>query len=296
VLRTQRCAELLASLVVERDEFGAAFRPLKEQDAGPGTRTPRTSTGGHESTVLVGSPQPVDSRPGYDRQLMIVAFDADDTLWHNEDQFDETHRAFESLLADWATPEEVSARLYDVEMRNLSRYGYGAKSFMLSMTETAIDVSDGEIAGADVARIIEFGHAILDRPIELLDGVVEVLDDLAHHTLMLITKGDLYAQHARIAESGLADRFWRIEVVAEKTTETYARLLELHQVPVDDFVMVGNSLRSDVLPVVEIGGRGIHVPYHVTWAHEVHEGEPEHDVHTLEHLTELPPLLKEWNR
>ena len=225
---------------------------------------------------------------------MIVAFDADDTLWHNEDQFDSTHRAFEELLAAWASPETVSSRLYETEMRNLTRYGYGAKSFMLSMTETAIDVSDGAISGTDVARIIELGHAILDRPIELLDDVMDVLDAVADHTLMLITKGDLYAQHARIAESGLADRFWRIDVVAEKDVETYARLLDLHRVAVDDFVMVGNSLRSDVLPVIELGGRAVHVPYHVTWAHEAHHDDHGHEVHTLERLGDLPDLLAEW--
>jgi len=225
---------------------------------------------------------------------MIVAFDADDTLWHNEDQFDATHRAFEDLLSEWATPADVTSRLYEVEMTNLARYGYGAKSFMLSMTETAIDVSSGAISGAQVGRIIELGHAILDRPIELLDGVVDVLDALAEHPLMLITKGDLYAQHARIAESGLADHFWRIEVVAKKDVTTYANLLEVHQVAVDDFVMVGNSLPSDVLPVVELGARAVHVPYHVTWAHEVHDDDHGHDVPTLERLADLPALLKDW--
>lgn len=226
---------------------------------------------------------------------MIVAFDADDTLWHNEDMFDSTHRALEELLSPWAAADAVDARLYDIEMRNLARYGYGAKAFMLSMTETAIDVSEGAISAADIGRIIELGHAILDRPTELLDGVVEALDAVAHHTLMLITKGDLYAQHARIAESGLADRFWRIEVVAEKNVATYARLLELHQVPIHDFVMVGNSLRSDVLPVVELGGRAVHVPYHVTWAHESHDEDHEHDIHTLERLRDLPSLLAAWS-
>lgn len=225
---------------------------------------------------------------------MIVAFDADDTLWHNEDQFDSTHRAFEELLSPWATPDTVESRLFEIEMRNLARYGYGAKAFMLSMTETAIDVSDGDISGAEIGRIIELGHAILDRPIELLDGVVDVLDEVAAHTLMLITKGDLYAQHARITESGLAERFWRIEVVAQKDVDTYARLLDLHGVPIDDFVMVGNSLKSDVLPVVELGGRGVHVPYHVTWAHEVSDLDHDHEIPTLDRLRDLPALLENW--
>jgi putative hydrolase of the HAD superfamily len=227
-------------------------------------------------------------------RLMIVGFDADDTLWHNEDQFTETTRTFERLLARWAPPEKVEAQLFEVEMRNLARYGYGAKSFMLSMTETALEVSGGEISGDEIGQILALGHAILDRPIELLADVPEVLDALGHHTLMLITKGDLYAQHARIAESGLADRFWRVEILAEKTATDYARLLEVHQVPIDEFVMVGNSLRSDVLPVVELGGRGVHVPYHVTWAHEAEHDDHDHDIPTLERLGDLPALMEDW--
>jgi putative hydrolase of the HAD superfamily len=225
---------------------------------------------------------------------MIVAFDADDTLWHNEDQFTEIHRAFESLLDPWAPASVVGQHLYDVEMRNLRRYGYGAKSFMLSMTETAVEVSGGAVPGDRIGEIIALGHSILDRPTELLADVPEVLDALADHTLMLITKGDLYAQHARIAESGLADRFWRIEVVAEKDPATYARIFALHQVPIDDFVMVGNSLRSDVLPVIELGGRGVHVPYHITWAHEADHDDHDHDIPTLERLGDLPRLIANW--
>ncbi len=225
---------------------------------------------------------------------MIVAFDADDTLWHNEDQFADTHRAFEALLAPWASADAVDRRLFETEMRNLSRYGYGAKSFMLSMTETAIEISDGEITGDRIGRILDLGRAILDRPIELLSDVPDVLDALAHHTLMLITKGDLHAQHARIAESGLADRFWRIEVVADKNRATYANLLERHGIATDEFVMVGNSMRSDVLPVIELGARGVHVPYHVTWAHEADHADHDHDVPRLERLGDLPDLIAEW--
>lgn len=225
---------------------------------------------------------------------MIVAFDADDTLWHNEDLFDESHRSLERLLSPWGDADTISSLLFEVEMRNLARYGYGAKSFMLSMTETAIDVSGGEVSAATITEILALGHAILDRPTELLPGVLEVLESLRHHTLMLITKGDLYAQHARIDDSGLADHFWRIEVVAEKSADTYRRLLDLHDVPLDDFVMVGNSLRSDVLPVIELGGRGVHVPYHLTWAHEAAHDDHPHDVPTLERLTDLPQLLETW--
>ena len=225
---------------------------------------------------------------------MIVAFDADDTLWHNEDSFDATHKIFAQMLSPWASVETVDAHLFEVEMRNLSRYGYGAKSFTLSMTETAIELSGGEIPSTNIGEIIALGHAIIDRPTELLDDVPEVFEELADHQLMLITKGDLYAQHARIADSGLAEHFWRIEVVAEKDKATYERLLEVHGVDVAEFVMVGNSLRSDVLPVIELGGRGVHVPYHLTWAHEVVDDDHGHEVPTLARLGELPALLAAW--
>jgi putative hydrolase of the HAD superfamily len=225
---------------------------------------------------------------------MIVAFDADDTLWHNEDTFAETHRAFEELLAPWASAETVDEALYATEIRNLPLYGYGAKSLTLSMTETAVEVSAGAITGDRIRRILALGQAILDRPTRLIDDVVEVLDALSHHTLMLITKGDLHAQRSRIADSGLEDRFWRIEVVAEKNPTTYARLFETHGIAIDDFVMVGNSLRSDVLPVIELGARGVHVPYPLTWAHEADHDEHDHDIPALERLSDLPALIEAW--
>ncbi len=234
----------------------------------------------------------MDSRRPITIDPMIVAFDADDTLWHNENHFEATHRAFERLLAPWSSATEVDDRLFEVEMRNMDRYGYGVKAFTLSMTETAIDLSDGDVPASVISEIIRLGHDILDRDIVLLDGVVDVLDSLADHTLMLITKGDLYAQRRSIDRSGLADRFWRIEIVAHKDTDTYRRLLELHGVPVSEFVMVGNSLKSDVLPVLELGGRGVHVPYQVTWAHE--HVEPDAPIPTLDHIAELPALIEAW--
>mgnify|MGYP001819546713 FL=1 len=226
---------------------------------------------------------------------MIVAFDADDTLWHNEDEFQEAHRAFEALLAPWADAHTVDETLYATEMRNLHRYGYGVKSFTLSMLETAVEISGARADGSVIARIMALGHELLDRPAELLDGVVEVLDALAHHDLMLITKGDLHHQLAKVAGSGLADRFWQIEVVAEKDPATYRGLLTRHEIPTDQFVMVGNSLRSDVLPVIELGARAVHVPYHVTWAHEADHDDHDHPVPTLRRLTDLPALIDGWN-
>ncbi|MEZ5168219.1 MAG: HAD family hydrolase [Acidimicrobiales bacterium] len=281
-----------ADLVIGADQLRSPSRTIQEQRTGPGRSHPGRPRchGGNVPSATARR----WTGPSLRCAVMIVAFDADDTLWHNEDQFSEAHRAFASMLAEWAPADVVEARLHEIEIANLDRYGYGAKSFMLSMTETAIDLSGGAVPGTVVADILALGHEILDRPIELLADVTEVLPALAHHTLMLITKGDLYAQHARIAESGLADHFWRIEVVAEKDVATYARVLDHHRVDVDQFVMVGNSLRSDVLPVIELGGRGVHVPYAITWAHEADHDDHDHDIPRLERLGELPALLERW--
>ena len=223
---------------------------------------------------------------------MIIGFDADDTLWHNEDGFQASHREFESLLAEWGDATAIEDQLFEIEMRNMPRYGYGVKAYTLSMIETAITVSDGRAGAALIAEILDLGHALLDRPVELIDGVVDVLDELADLTLMLITKGDLYHQLSRIDSSGLKERFWQTEVVAHKDVPTYERVLGLHGVAPERFVMVGNSLPSDVLPVIELGGRAVHVPYHVTWSHEHHDGD--HEAPVLDALTDLPALLSEW--
>lgn len=225
---------------------------------------------------------------------MIVAFDADDTLWHNEDKFQETHREFEALLAPWADADTVENHLTDVQRANLPRYGFGAKAYMLSMMEAALDISDHEAPPETIREIIRLGQAILDRPTELLEGVREVLESLAHLPLMMITKGDLYAQHASIEKSGLSEYFWRIDVVAHKDPGTYAQVLDRHNIPVEQFVMVGNSVKSDVLPVIELGGRAVHVPYHVTWTLEQVDDDHGHDFPTLAHLTDLPDLLENW--
>jgi len=223
---------------------------------------------------------------------MIIGFDADDTLWHNEDGFQASHRAFEALLSRWADADTVDDTLFEIEMRNMPRYGYGVKAYTLSMIETAVAVSAGHIGGADIAAILDLGHELLDRPVQLIEGVEDVLDQLGHLTLMLITKGDLYHQLSRIDASGLKEHFWQTEVVAHKDPATYRRLLALHGVDPREFVMVGNSLPSDVLPVIEVGGRGVHVPYHVTWHHERHDDD--HDAPVLDSLAELPALLADW--
>jgi len=164
----------------------------------------------------------------------------------------------------------IDATLLEIERRNLAIFGYGVKGFMLSMIETAIELSDAHISARDIHRIVMMGTALLEHPIELLDSVAEVVGELSsRHRLILVTKGDLMHQESKIAASGLADFFWQIEIVTEKDPPTYQRLLDRFDVKPSDFVMIGNSVASDVLPVLAIGGRAIHVPYHITWALEV---------------------------
>lgn len=227
--------------------------------------------------------------------LEVIAFDADDTLWHNESLYSETQEQFKRLLAPYCTAEQIAARLFDTEMRNLEAYGYGIKGFTLSMIETAIDLTGGRISGVEVAEIIGFARQMLAAPVQVLEGVQEVIPRLAaSHRLMLITKGDLFDQETKIARSGLGDFFQHIEIVSHKSQQVYASILARHAIPAQRFMMVGNSLRSDVLPVAELGGQAVHIPYHLTWAHENPEaGVPDSlPVHHLEHIRELPDLVQ----
>ena len=224
----------------------------------------------------------------------LIAFDADDTLWHNETLYTMTQSRFKALLAPYHEGEIVDRELYETEMRNLAYYGYGIKAFTLSMIETAIELTGGRVGGAEIRQIIDFAREMLQAPVRLMDGVEDVLVALAaDYRLMIITKGDLFDQETKIARSGLADHFDLVEIVSHKKPETYANLLAKHQVTAERFLMVGNSLPSDVLPVLAIGGQGVHIPYHVTWAHEVvdeadvaDEGYVE-----LEDVRQLPALL-----
>ena len=234
--------------------------------------------------------------PKDEHHLLTVAFDADDTLWHNEDLFQKVHEEFARLLAPWADPATVDDHLHEVQMANLPRFGYGVKAFTLSLIEAAVLISGGELDAARVSTILDFAKRLMDRPVELIDGVEEVLDALGHHRLMVITKGDVHDQLAKLAASGLAERFWRVEVVADKHAGAYEELLARHGIDPSRFVMVGNSLRSDVLPVRELGATAVHVPYPVTWRHEEdcddYDGEVE--VPTLDGLKQLPDLLRGW--
>lgn len=226
-------------------------------------------------------------------EVDIVGVDADDTLWHNETYFAEAQATFVQILAPWTPEGEDVLALHDAtERRNLELFGYGIKGFTLSMVETAIEVSRGEVSTSAIAELIRIGKEMLAHPVELLDGVEEAIDALAEtHQLVLITKGDLIHQETKIARSGLADRFERIEIVSEKDPATYRAVVDRMGVAPERFLMVGNSVRSDVLPVLEIGGHAVHVPYAITWSHEVVDDHDDGAFPVMASLTELAAWL-----
>jgi putative hydrolase of the HAD superfamily len=226
---------------------------------------------------------------------VIIGLDGDDTLWHSEREFAETQVRYRELLARWADEDTVHARLLDVERRNLEVFGYGVKAFTLSMVETAIELTAGAIPATEVHRIVTLGKELLGHPVELIDGVAETVETLArHHRLVLITKGDLLHQETKLAASGLGDRFWRIEIVSEKDVATYARILERHEIAPEDFVMVGNSVKSDILPVLELGARAVYVPYEITWEMEHVAIDDDEGFPTISTLRDVVGIVDEW--
>ena len=225
----------------------------------------------------------------------LIGLDADDTLWRNEDLYRDTQAEFRALLARYHEPEWIDERLYEAEMRNLPHFGYGIKAFILSMVETAVELTEGRITGGEVQRVVELGRAMIQAPIELLDGVDETVGTLAEsHDLVVVTKGDLLEQESKVERSGLRHHFRGVEIVSRKDRPTYERIARLRGIAPDEFVMVGNSLRSDVLPVVAMGGLGVHIPYHTTWAHEVVDDEERHrhEYVELASIRELPEWVK----
>ena len=200
---------------------------------------------------------------------LIIGLDADDTLWHNETLFRMTHARFNELLAPWADAPAVADHLAAVERRNLGTYGYGAKGFTLSMMETALELSAHQAPGAVLAEILSAGRALMQHPIEPLPGVAQALQRLAAIApLVLITKGDLFHQESKLAASGLGRHFSGVEVVSEKTADTYRAVFERHGVAPEQALMAGNSVRSDILPALAAGCRAVLVPYPLVWAHE----------------------------
>jgi len=226
--------------------------------------------------------------------VTVVGLDGDDTLWQNETRFILTQDEFRELLHRHVPEVDVDAHLDEVEMRNLGVYGYGVKSFTLSMIETAIEVTEGRIPAADLEVILGWGKRMLMQPTELLDGVEPAVRELsARYDLLLITKGDLFDQESKLARSGLAELFLGVEIVSEKNAASYRGILSRRGIKPEEFVMVGNSPRSDILPVLELGARAVHIPYHVTWHHEhvPEESYPKTGWYRLEGIGEVAGLL-----
>jgi putative hydrolase of the HAD superfamily len=227
-----------------------------------------------------------------------VGFDGDDTLWKSEDYYRAAEVEFESIIGQYIdlTDARTLQHLLEVERRNLQIFGYGAKGMTLSMIESAVQLTGERISARDIHRVIEIGRSTLQHPVELIDGIAEAVQAIvARHEIVLITKGDLFHQESKIQQSGLSDLFHRIEVVSEKDTATYARVLRELDVPAERFVMIGNSLRSDIEPVLQLGGWGIYMPYHITWAHEAEHAikEGEARMFQVESAHGLPDALSE---
>jgi len=226
--------------------------------------------------------------------LSLIGFDADDTLWQNEAFFRLTQTRFESLLADHAAPDHLHDRLLAAERRNLGHYGFGVKGFVLSMIETAIEVTEARVPASVIGELLQAGRDMLRHPIELLPHARAAVELAARdHRVVLITKGDLLDQERKLAQSGLGDLFHAVEVVSDKTPAAYARLFARHGVAPEAAMMIGNSLKSDVLPVIALGGWGVHVPHGLTWALEQADPPLGHArFATLTDLSGLGPLLQ----
>jgi putative hydrolase of the HAD superfamily len=223
----------------------------------------------------------------------VVALDGDDTLWHSENQFVMTQARFRDLLIDNIDAETLDAKLMARERENLAVFGYGVKGFTLSMIETAIEVTDGKVDVADIKAIIDGAKEMLQHPVDLLPGVADTVATLVEdYRVMVITKGDLFHQESKLARSGLVEDLWQVEIVAEKDEATYQRIFDRYGIDPATFVMVGNSVRSDILPVLALGGRAVHIEYELTWEMEVAEADKSHAGYwELDTIRDLPALL-----
>lgn len=229
--------------------------------------------------------------------ITVIAFDADDTLWHNEGYFRETEEKFFALLADFMPPHSAEKEFFTIEMQNMPLYGYGIKPFTLSMVEAAIHISGGTVSVSVIQKIIDLGKELLQKPVELIDDVRQTLDNLKdNYRLVCATKGDLLDQERKLIKSGLASYFHHIEIMSDKKEPDFQKILRHMDIQPDEFLMIGNSLKSDVLPVLSLGGFGIHIPYHVTWAHEHVEVEIDNPrFATAKTIRELPQLLADFD-
>lgn len=228
--------------------------------------------------------------------ISVIGFDADDTLWVNEPNYLETEKVLCQLLSARKPEAEVSRVLFSTEMANLELYGYGAKSFVLSMIETAINVSNERVDAQTVQNIISLGKSLINRDVELLEGVEEALNQLStRYRLILATKGDLVDQERKLRKSGLEKFFHHIEIMSDKKEANYQRLLSHLDIPAAEFLMVGNSVKSDILPVLSLGGHGVHIPFHTTWQHEQTDHLPDHLLFTeLSTIDQLPQFIASY--
>jgi putative hydrolase of the HAD superfamily len=228
------------------------------------------------------------------RNFKIIGFDADDTLWINEPYFQETERMFCELLSDFLPSDKVSEELLKTEIQNIELYGYGAKGFMLSMIETAMRISDHKIGKPVIEKIISLGKELLNKPVILLDGIHEALEKMnsAGYKVILATKGDLLDQERKLSKSNIEKYFHHIEIMSDKKESNYRKLLSHMDIAPEDFLMIGNSLKSDIIPVLNIGGYGVYIPYHTTWAHELTElNEMSNNFTEIKEISELEKIL-----
>jgi len=225
--------------------------------------------------------------------IKVIGFDADDTLWVNEPFYQEVEKEFCQIMKPYLPEKETSEELFRTEMHNLEIYGYGAKGFILAMIETALRVTNGKISSQEINQILDTGKTLLNMPIQLLDGVENVLQQLqGKYKLILATKGDLLDQERKLQKSELIGYFHHIEIMSDKQENNYRKLLSHLDIQANEFLMVGNSVKSDILPVLNIGAKAIHVPYEVTWQHENHhESSENHDFFTVSKIAEILKLV-----
>jgi putative hydrolase of the HAD superfamily len=228
------------------------------------------------------------------KNIKVIGFDADDTLWVNETYFRNAEMEFAKLLSPYETANKIDQELFRKEIENLPLYGYGIKGFVLSMVEMALEISNGRVSNVTIDKILEIGKDMLNKPVELLEGVEEVLHTLSiDFRLILVTKGDLLDQERKLEKSGLLDYFHHIEILSDKQEANYSKLLNHLDIKPSEFLMIGNSLKSDILPLVNIKAKAIHVPFHTTWIHEqVNENETQDKSYkTVSSLLDILPLL-----
>jgi putative hydrolase of the HAD superfamily len=227
--------------------------------------------------------------------IKVIAFDADDTLWVNEPFFREAEEKFAELLEDFMPRHSSLKELYRTEIENLHMYGYGIKGFMLSMIETAMRISDQKISMTIVEKILQIGREMLEKPVDLIPGVAEVLKELnGDYRIVLATKGDLVDQERKLKKSGLERHFHHIEIMSDKKESDFKKLIKHLDIKADEFMMLGNSLKSDILPVLDLGGFAIHIPFHITWEHETIAHEVSHkQFFQVAHISEVVRIIRE---